>query len=84
MKTILAVVLGLSVTGCSWFQSNAPVITADVAQLVLCVVSHDGEPPAQIAVECGAQALQDVTTILDASHAATAKTAAAKRVDAGH
>lgn len=58
--------------GCAWLKSN-PQVVSSVSDIAACVLSHDTEQPAQIAVECGGITVADVLKILSAEQAAKAR-----------
>lgn len=64
----MKILLLLAVAACG-VPANTVVsdVTAGVT-LAACVISHDTEPPLQIAVDCAAS-LADVTKVLDADKA---------------
>lgn len=66
----------LCASGCAWWQKKGPVITPDAQKLVACVLSHYGEDPRVVAVQCGAESVQVVVDIFTAQRAAMAKAAA--------
>lgn len=54
---------GSLIAGCLSQAKQAQAVT-DVAQVAACVVAHETEPPAQIAIECGLPAAGDVISLL--------------------
>ncbi len=78
MKRILLAAVAVALVigpllGCAWFSKNGPAVATDVGGLVSCVLQHDTEQPAQIAVDCGGVAVEDIIAILAASKARMAR-----------
>jgi hypothetical protein len=71
VASFVAAVMVLAVaylSGCGWFQGHGATAITDAAAIAACVVQHDNEPPAQIALTCGlanAQAVIDLIATVD-------------------
>lgn len=63
MRNSPIVAMAVCLMACSWLT---PKHAQDVATIVECVLANETQPPAQIAITCGIQDVQEVIDILSA------------------
>ena len=64
----LGLIVCLALCSCAWLKTNDKALSADAIATVSCVVNAAlaGQPVEEIG--CGVSAVEDIVTILDASH----------------